>query len=276
MGGKKAHPYKRQWHWMDNDWTHNYLSGNSIMFSGYDWPAIRRGRQVYTEVFAPCHPISVMTFNHFEAFMTKEEIKKLAASYDIVETDYWLPEHIIADQATGEYTPRPGVGTDLLPKPFPNSFAAAAANNGKAPPDMRLLAYGVEGASDYIFSLITGYNWGTHEDYLGVPPWLPPMKAGLSFNPYYKGGIIAMPNPLSDGMLEYEDGTPATISQMAYDVCNFIQWETEIEFDEKRAVLLKAGLTMNAMLLLLLHWGQKMYSWHLYKRVTYRYWKKTW
>lgn len=276
MGGKKAHAIHHHWKWMDNNWTHKVVSGNTILFAGYDWPAIRRGRQVYTEVFAPCHALSMMTFNHFEAFMTKEEIKKLAASYDIVESDYWVPEHQVPDQGTGEYLARPGLVTDLLPKPFPNVFAAAASNNGKAPPDMRLISYAVEGASDYIFSLITGYNWGTHEEYLGYPPWMPELKAGLSFNPYYKGGVIAMPPPLSDGILDYEDGTPATTSQMAYDVCNFLQWETELEFDEKRAALLKAVWTVGAMSVLMHHYAQKQFSWHIYKRITYRYWKKSW
>jgi ubiquinol-cytochrome c reductase cytochrome c1 subunit len=34
--------------------------------------------------------------------------------------------------------------------------------------------------------------------------------------------IIGMPRQLRDGMLEYEDGTPASTPQMANDVANFI------------------------------------------------------
>lgn len=34
--------------------------------------------------------------------------------------------------------------------------------------------------------------------------------------------IIGMPRQLHDGMLEYEDGTPASTPQMANDIANFI------------------------------------------------------
>jgi ubiquinol-cytochrome c reductase cytochrome c1 subunit len=34
--------------------------------------------------------------------------------------------------------------------------------------------------------------------------------------------VIGMPRQLHDGMLEFEDGTPASTPQMANDVANFI------------------------------------------------------
>lgn len=40
------------------------------------------------------------------------------------------------------------------------------------------------------------------------------MRQGLYYNPYFAGGLIAMPPPLQDGQVEYEDGTQATISQV--------------------------------------------------------------
>lgn len=36
-----------------------------------------------------------------------------------------------------------------------------------------------------------------------------------------------MPQPLMDGAVEFEDGTPATISQMAKDVSVFLTWAAE-------------------------------------------------
>lgn len=36
--------------------------------------------------------------------------------------------------------------------------------------------------------------------------------------------IIGMPRQLHDGLVEYEDGTPASTPQMAADVANFIQF----------------------------------------------------
>lgn len=40
------------------------------------------------------------------------------------------------------------------------------------------------------------------------------IREGLHYNPYFPGGAIAMPKMLIDGAVEYEDGTPATESQV--------------------------------------------------------------
>lgn len=40
------------------------------------------------------------------------------------------------------------------------------------------------------------------------------VREGLHYNPYFPGGAIAMPKMLTDGGVEYEDGTPATESQV--------------------------------------------------------------
>lgn len=55
---------------------------------------------------------------------------------------------------------RKGKPTDILPLPYPNQKAAQFANNGSSPPDLQHAVFGREGGADYIFSLITGYNWG--------------------------------------------------------------------------------------------------------------------
>ncbi len=41
------------------------------------------------------------------------------------------------------------------------------------------------------------------------------MREGLHYNPYFPGGAIAMPKMLNDGGVEYDDGTPATESQVS-------------------------------------------------------------
>ena len=43
-----------------------------------------------------------------------------------------------------------------------------------------------------------------------------------------------MPKMLVDGGVEYDDGTPATESQMAKDVCTFLSWAAEPEHDERK------------------------------------------
>lgn len=257
MAGKKAHPCHREWYWEHNDPLGIWRS--------MDWPAIRRGRQVYTEVFAPCHPLTKLTFNHFQQFMTKEEIKALASQYEIVDA---MPD------PSGQLVTRPGKSTDWLPAPYPNSQAAAFANGGAEPPDLRTIIFGREGEANFVFSLLTGYTWGG--DLFPVPPFAPQMKPGQFWNPYFKGCVLSMPPPLSDGMLEYEDGTPATICQMSKDIVSFLRWTAEPEYDDRRIGYWKGMATWTLMFLAGIHICQKQASWRIYQRITYRYWKKTW
>lgn len=60
------------------------------------------------------------------------------------------------------------------------------------------------------------------------------VRDGLYYNPYFPGGAIAMPKMLVDGGVEYDDGTPATESQMAKDVSTFLSWAAEPEHDERK------------------------------------------
>lgn len=90
------------------------------------------------------------------------------------------------------------------------------ANNGVAPPDLSYVVLGREGGEDYIFSLLTGY----YEPPAGVK-----LPEGVHYNPYFPGGLIAMAQALYDEIIEYEDGTPATQSQLAKDVTTFLTWQ---------------------------------------------------
>lgn len=47
------------------------------------------------------------------------------------------------------------------------------------------------------------------------PPVGVKLTEGTFYNPWFGGGgVIGMPPPLEDGLVEFEDGTPATVSQM--------------------------------------------------------------
>ena len=70
---------------------------------------------------------------------------------------------------------------------------------------------------------------------------------------------IAMARVLFDGLVEYEDGTPATTSQMAKDVVEFLNWTSEPEMDERKKMGFKA-LTVVAGLFALSVWV-KRYKW---------------
>lgn len=54
---------------------------------------------------------------------------------------------------------------------------------------------------------------------------------------YFPGGGIAMARVLYDGLVEYDDGTPATTSQMAKDVTAFLSWTAEPELDARKKMV---------------------------------------
>jgi ubiquinol-cytochrome c reductase cytochrome c1 subunit len=65
------------------------------------------------------------------------------------------------------------------------------------------------------------------------------------------GGFIAMPPPLRDGQVTYDDGTRASVDQMSKDVAAFIAWTSEPKMVERKQagvgvmifLLIFAGLT---------------------------------
>jgi hypothetical protein len=148
--------------------------------------------------------------------MTVDEAKALAEEneYDTEPND------------EGEIEKRPGKLSDYIPSPYKNDEAARAANNGALPPDLSLIIKARHGGCNYIFSLLTGYP--------DEPPAGAVVQSGLNFNPYFPGTGIAMARVLYDGLVEYEDKTPATTSQMAKDVVEFLNWAAEPEMDDRK------------------------------------------
>ena len=57
-----------------------------------------------------------------------------------------------------------------------------------------------------------------------------------------------MPKMLVDGGVEYDDGTPATESQMAKDVCTFLSWAAEPEHDERKLMGAKFMFVLSLVL----------------------------
>ena len=60
------------------------------------------------------------------------------------------------------------------------------------------------------------------------------MQEGLNYNPFFRGSQIGMPLPLFDDMVEYVDGTPATVSQMSRDVSAFLTWVSDPHAAERK------------------------------------------
>jgi len=141
----------------------------------------------------------------------------------------------------GEMFERPGKLSDPLPKPYPNEEYARFINSGALPPDLSLMILSRHGGEDYVFSILNGYQ----EAPAGMV-----LRDGLHYNVYFPGNAIAMAKPLQDGLVDFEDGTPATTSQMAKDVVTFLSWCAQPEHDERKrdGVKLLLGLVLTTAL----------------------------
>ena len=54
------------------------------------------------------------------------------------------------------------------------------------------------------------------------------------------GHTIQMPKPLSDGLIEYNDGTEASEEQMAKDITTFLVWAAEPHLEARHKIGFKA------------------------------------
>ncbi|MEY3196960.1 MAG: Cytochrome c1, heme protein precursor [Pseudomonadota bacterium] len=191
------------------------------LFGSVDRQAAQRGFQVYKEVCSACHGLKHLYYRNLKDLgFSEAEIKELAKEHNVID----------GPNDQGEMFERPGLPSDHMYEPFKNEQAARAANNGALPVDLSLITKAREDGANHIFSILTGYQ---------DPPDDFKMQTGLSYNPYFAGKQIAMPAPLSDGQVQYADGTHATVDQMARDVVIFLQWAAEPEMEHRKSMGLK-------------------------------------
>lgn len=204
-------------------------------FGKYDKGQLQRGLKIYKEVCSACHSMNLVAFRTLEDLgYSEEQVKAFASEYEVED----------GPNGDGEMFTRTAVASDHFPSPFPNEEAAAAANNGAAPPDFSLIAKarGVErgfplfvfdiftqyqeSGADYIYTLLTGYQ---------DPPEGVEVPEGTYFNPYFVGSAsLAMAPPISDGQVTYDDGSPETLEQYSHDISAFLMWAAEPHLEERK------------------------------------------
>jgi cytochrome c1 len=207
-------------------------------FGLYDPQQLQRGFKIYREVCSNCHSLKLLAFRNLSdpggPSFTEPQAAAIAATFQVTA----------GPNDQGEMFQRPGKISDRFPPPFANEQAARTANGGALPPDMSDLAkartyergfpwfivdaftqYQEEGP-DYIHGILNGY-----EDPPPAGVTLPP---GAQYNKYFPGHAIGMPKPLSDGQVEYTDGTPTTVDQYGRDVAAFLAWASEPKLDERK------------------------------------------
>jgi ubiquinol-cytochrome c reductase cytochrome c1 subunit len=229
-------------------------------FGVYDQGQLQRGYKVYQEVCAACHGMNLMHYRNlgdrngpfwnpkYPNPNDNPVVKALAAEIQVADID----------SETGEPIQRDATPADRFRAPYPNATAAAAGNGGAAPPDLSVMAKARHDGANYIYSLLSGYR--------AAPAGLQ-IRDGQHYNPYMagdltpfwtgdhdhvpEGGFIAMPPPLQNGQVTYDDGSPQTVDQYAKDVAAFIAWTSEPKMVERKQagfgvmifLLIFAGLT---------------------------------
>ncbi|EEH51687.1 uncharacterized protein MICPUCDRAFT_49131 [Micromonas pusilla CCMP1545] len=212
------------------------------MFDSYDHASIRRGHQVYQQVCAACHSLNLVAYRNLVGVCyTEAEVKALAEEIEVTD----------GPDDTGEMFDRPGKLSDSFPAPYANEEGARYANNGAYPPDLSLITKARHDGQNYVFSLLLGYR----EAPAGIE-----IREGLHYNPYFPGGAIAMPKMLVDGGVEYDDGTPATETQMAKDVTTFLAWAAEPEADDRKLMGAKVMFMFALVLTQAVYYKRWMWS----------------
>ena len=205
--------------YLKTDWTFKGLFGK------FDRASLQRGYQVYTEVCAACHSMKYLSYRNLTEKGGPEfsvaQAKAIAASFEVTD----------GPNSDGEMFNRPGKLSDKFVMPYENVKAAEAANGGAYPPDMSVLVKARGGGVDYIYSLLQGYE----EAPSGMI-----LDEGVHYNKYMYGNKIKMSAPLSDGIVEYSDGTNASVEQMSKDVTTFLMWAAEPSLEARHQMGFKA------------------------------------
>lgn len=233
-------------------------------FGRFDKGQLQRGYKVYKEVCASCHAMKLLAYRNLAdeggPGFTMDQAKALAAEIKVKD----------GPNDAGEMFERAGRTSDRFPSPFPNDEAARAGFGGALPPDLSLIGKNraahrgglsfladpftlyAEGGPDYVFNLLTGYA----DAPAGVT-----CDGALQYNQSFIGGTcIAMPNPLSEGMVTYDDGTKGTVEQYSRDVAAFLMWTAEPKLEARKSTGLKVILFLIVLSGLLYLTKRKIWS----------------
>jgi ubiquinol-cytochrome c reductase cytochrome c1 subunit len=246
-----AHPEIHRQHWS--------FGG---VFGHFEDAQLQRGFKVYTEVCARCHGVRRLAFRNLAQpggpSFPEAAVKSLAATYQVDAEP----------NEEGKILKRPATLADHIPPPYQNDQEARFALNGALPPDLSLIAraraaeentpfYRVpdrmlrdvvtayqEGGADYVYAYLTGYK---------EPPQGTKLADFMNYNVAFPGHQTAMPNPFQggDGLVKYDDATPATVDNYARDVTAFLAWAADPKLEERKrmGLLVVAYIVLTALLL---------------------------
>jgi ubiquinol-cytochrome c reductase cytochrome c1 subunit len=239
-------------------------------FSGvlgrFDQAQLQRGFQVYKEVCSACHGLNLVAFRTLGdpggPGFSEEQVKALAAEYQIKD----------GPNDAGKMFNRPGRPSDRFPWNFANEQEARVANSGGLPPDMSVLAKARayhRGFPTFLFDALPGASYQEHgvdyivalmHGYKDAAPEGQKLEGSQSWNIYFPGNKILMPNPLSDGQVAYTDGTPGTVDNYAKDVAAFLMWAAEPQLDQRKKTGMQVVVVLAVLAGLLLASKRRLFS----------------
>ena len=224
---------------LETNWSFNGLFGT------FDRASLQRGYQVYQEVCSGCHSVQHLSYRNLSEKggpeFSIEEAKAFASQFEIED----------GPNSEGEMFLRNAKLSDKFVKPYPNIEASTAANGGAYPPDMSVLAKARAGGVNYIYSLLLGYE---------EPPIDYKLDDGVYYNKYMPGNKIKMSEPISDGIVEYLDGTETTKEQIAKDVSTFLVWASEPHLESQHRMGFKVIIYLIILITLVYMSKQKVWS----------------
>jgi len=237
--GNSAYSGENKTEFIKNNWSFEGVFGT------FDRASLQRGYQVYQDVCAGCHSAQHLSYRNLSEKggpeFTLEEAKAIAAQFEVTD----------GPNEEGEMFTRPGRLSDRFVSPFPNVKAAAASNGGAYPPDMSVLAKARKGGANYIYSLLMGYE---------EAPTGYELDDGVYYNKYMPGHRIMMAEPISEGTVEYLDGTKATKEQIAKDVTTFLVWTADPHLEARHRMGFKVFFYLIILLTLVYFSKQKVWS----------------
>jgi ubiquinol-cytochrome c reductase cytochrome c1 subunit len=215
------------------------------IFGTFDRSSLQRGYQVYNEVCSGCHSMQHLSYRNLSEKggpeFSIEEAKAIASQFEMED----------GPNSDGEMFIRSARLSDNFVNPYPNVEASTAANGGAYPPDMSVLVKARAGGADYIYSLLMGYE---------EPPAGFELDDGVYYNKYMPGNKIKMSEPLSDGYVEYSDGTETSKAQLVKDVTAFLVWASEPHLEAQHKMGFKVIIYLIILVTLVYLSKQKIWS----------------
>jgi ubiquinol-cytochrome c reductase cytochrome c1 subunit len=212
------------------------------IFGRFDKASLQRGFKVYSEVCAACHGIRHISYRDLSGIgYSADEIKAIAGEYEVTD----------GPNDEGDMFTRDAKMSDKFVEPYENEKIARLANNGTYPPDLSLIVKARAGGADYIYSLLNGYReFPENFD----------ASDGMYYNEFYPGNQIAMPSPIMDEIVEFDDGTEATHLQIARDVTSFLAWTAEPELEVRKSLGVKTLFFLILITIMLLGVKRKIWK----------------